>query len=95
MGINLSKFVVHWPVRLTQLIDLNAKTPASIEINVVQNSISAAVMIRWWPDASWDFKPHLQVSLVRLGFLSVITNKKSLAESSVTTQSLTPRNKAP
>lgn len=77
MGVNLIRVVVHWLVRLTQLIDPNSKTPVSIKINVVQNSILAAVMIRLWPDASWDFKPHLQVSLVHLGFLSVIAEKLS------------------
>lgn len=53
------KFAVHWPVGLILLMDLNAKIPVSIQINVVQNSISATAIRRLWPDASWDLEPRL------------------------------------
>lgn len=76
MGINLFKFAVHWPVGLIQLMDLNAKIPVSIQINVVQNSISATAMRRLWPDASWDLEPRLHVSFVYLG-LSVCRRRKT------------------
>lgn len=93
MGINLFKFAVHWPVRLIQLMDLNAKIPVNIQINVVQNSISATAMRRLWPDASWDLEPRL-VCVSRSVCLSSPKNLKQQAESGVTQQSLTPpRNK--